>query len=342
MGKGPSRVPERHVAVRIRAPEGFEERRAAPQMGQDRILTDWDSEAAARFGREPIRLRHNLDRHPLFAMEALAGLIEAYPRRHYSLVETGTPGGARLWREGDLGGLSGVAAIEAIRQGRMWLNLRNLSLVDARYAALLDQIIAELGAQLPGFAPQRRNCGLLISSPTAEVYYHADLPGQALLQIAGRKRVHVYPAEPPFVTAEDLEDIALFDLEVGLRYEPSYDLAAEVYDFLPGQMLHWPLNAPHRIENLGTLNISLTISYQTEEIRRLGVVNLANAILRHRFGLKPGSRAISGPAYWAKAVLQKAMRNGGWVKAARAHRRAMDFRLDAAHSATAIETKEAA
>lgn len=311
-------------------------------MARDRILTDWNGAAAAAFGKAPLKLAHTLDRHPLFAMNALAALIDTYPRRHYSLVETGAPGGARVWREGDFGGLPGKAVIASIAQGRMWLNLRNLSAVDARYGALLDQIFEELEAEMPGFAPARKNCGLLISSPGAEVYYHADLPGQALVQIAGKKRVHVYPSEAPFVTARDLEDIALHDLEVGLKYDPAYDAAAAVYDFEPGQMLHWPLNAPHRIENLGTLNISLTISYQTEEIRRLGVVNLANAILRHRFGLVPKSRAISGPGFWMKAALQKAMRNGRWVRQARAHRAEHTFRLDARHPGTLVETKEAA
>lgn len=311
-------------------------------MGRDRILTDWNAEGAARFGKAPLRLAHRLDRHPLFAMTTIAGLIDAYPREHYSLVETGTPGGDRVWREGDFGGLPGKAVVAAIAQGRMWLNLRNLSGVDARYGALLDEIFDELAEEMPGFAPERKNCGLLISSPGAEVYYHADLPGQALVQIAGKKRVYVYPAAPPFVSPRDLEDIALHDLEVGLEYDPAFDMAAEVFEFEPGQMLHWPLNAPHRIENLGTLNISLTISYQTEEIRRLGVVNLANAILRHRFGLAPNSRAISGPGFWMKAALQKAMRGGRWVKQARAHRADHAFRLDARHPGTLVEVKEAA
>ncbi len=123
----------------------------------------------------------------------------------------------------------------------------------------------------------------------------------------GRKRVYVYPNSPPFLTERQLEDIALFEIEVDLPYEPWYDEHARVLDLEPGQMLSWPLNAPHRVENLDCLNVSMTVSFTNEEIHRLQNLNLANGLLRHRLGIAPKSRSISGPSYWSKAVLQKAL-----------------------------------
>ena len=79
-------------------------------------------------------------------------------------------------------------------------------------------------------------------------------------------------------------------------------------------MLNWPLNAPHRVDNLGTVNISMTVGYENEEIRRTRIVNLANGLLRNRFGYTPKSRALKGPSFWGKAVMQKALRNTPWVK----------------------------
>ena len=46
----------------------------------------------------------------LFSMDDLARLIQNYPREHYSLVQTGTRGCKRVWREGDIGNLSGRAS----------------------------------------------------------------------------------------------------------------------------------------------------------------------------------------------------------------------------------------
>ena len=150
--------------------------------------------------------------------------------------------------------------------------------------------------------PKGHQESILISSPDAQVYYHADLPGQSLVQIAGRKRVYVYPNTAPFITPEHLEDIALFNVEVDLPYKDWYDDHAKVLDIGPGQMLSWQMNAPHRVENLDTFSVSMTISYTNEEIRRAEIVNLANGLLRHRFGYTPKSRNLRGPSYFAKAV----------------------------------------
>lgn len=92
-------------------------------------------------------------------------------------------------------------------------------------------------------------------------------------------------------------------------------------------MLSWPLKVPHRVENLDCLNVAMTVSVTDEAIRRLQKINLANGLLRHRFGLAPTGRSITGPAYWSKAVLQKTLRESGWVKRERKACRSVDFRL---------------
>jgi hypothetical protein len=305
------------------------------------VFPAWNATHSAVWGHQPIRVEHGLHETPLFSMEAIEALVERYPREHYSLIHMGARDERRFWREGDIGSLSGRAVIEAIGRGRMWLNLRNLSGVDARYRDLLDSVFADLERRVPGLEAPNRSAGLLISSPDAQVYYHADLPQQVLWQLHGRKRVHVYPTTPPFITREQLEDIALFDIEVDLPYQPWYDEHALAFVLEPGQMLTWPHYAPHRVENLGTLNISLTVSYGNEAIRRMQVVKLANGLLRHRFGLSPKAEAISGPGYWAKAALQKALRDGAWVKRERARRRPIEFTLDASRPGEIVELKAA-
>ena len=311
-------------------------------MQQDPIFTSWPAKAGALWNTQPLKLEHRLDKTPLFSADGLAELISRYPREHYSLVYMGAQGEAkRFWREGEIGSLSGREVMSAIEQGRMWLNLRNVTGVDPRYREMLDEVFGELGERVPGFDAPTRSAGILISSPSAQVYYHTDLPGQCLWQMAGRKRVHVYPAVAPFVTPRQLEDIAVHDVEVNMPYAPWYEEHSQAFDLEPGQMLAWPLNAPHRVENLNTLNVSMTVSYVTEEIRRYQMVNLANGILRHRFGVKSVGRAIGGPAFWSKAVLQKALRNGGWAKQKRQEGRKVDFRLDGKKLGEIVDLKAA-
>ena len=311
-------------------------------MTTGKIFTAWDDTHSELWSHRPIRLQHGMHTQPAFSMDDLARLIETYPREHYSLVKTGAKGSSRVWREGEIGKLSGRQVIEAISRGGLWLNLRNVTAVDRRYRDMIDQMFAEVAAKVRGFKAPTHQAGILISSPDAQVYYHADLPGQGLIQIAGRKRVYIYPNTAPFIRPEHLEDIALFDVEVDIPYADWYDSHAQVIDLEPGQMLNWPLNAPHRVENLGTVNVSMTVSYVNDEIRRAQILHLANGMLRHRFGYAPKSRNIRGPSFFAKQVMQKLLRDGRWVKRERSARRPIDFRLDEADLGKIVDLPKAA
>lgn len=309
----------------------------------DPIFTNWTQELTNAWAKAPLKATHRLHQHPLFSMEALADLIDRYPREQYALVQMGPQGSPRrTWREGDIGGLSGSAVIEAIRKGRMWLNLRNVGQVDQRYRDLLDQAFEEVRQNVPGYATFSRTNGILISSPNAQVYYHTDLPGQSLWQLHGRKRVFVYPNTPPFLTQEQLENIALFEVEVDMRYEPAYDAHAQVFEIGGGEMLHWPLNAPHRVENLDCLNVSMTTEYWTEDIRRSQMVNMANGILRFKAGINPKSRSTDGLGFWAKAALQAGVKRAGLLKKERKARRPIEFKLDPVHPGAIIDFRQAA
>ena len=188
-------------------------------MTTSNIFSNWDDTHSVLWGNAPIRLAHNMHKSPLFSMDQLAQLIEHYPREHYSLMQTGVKDGQRIWRQGDIGTFSGRQVIDAISKGGLWLNLRMVSDIDTRYHDMLGQMFAEIGEKVPEFAlPHQYNAGILISAPEAQVHYHSDLPGQSLIQIAGRKRVHIYPSTPPFVTPENLEDIQLFELELDMPY----------------------------------------------------------------------------------------------------------------------------
>jgi hypothetical protein len=304
----------------------------------DRVFRDWDSAQAARWGREPQRLHHNWHRSPLFTLDALAALIDRYPVEHYALVATSTQGdGRRRWREGEIHGLTGHEVIERIRGGGLWLNLRNVQLVDPRYGALQQAAYAELKGELPGFEPAALRMGILISSPRAQVHYHADLPGQSLWQISGRKRVMIYPPKAPFLPERVLEEVALSGVEVDMPYSPAFDAQAVTMELEPGQMLHWPLNSPHRVDNHDCLNISVTTEHWTEEIRRSQMINVANGVLRRQLGVTPRSRATHGPGFWAKAAFQAAWRRSPWARRAQRQNRPVDFRLTGPQPAQLID-----
>ena len=113
-----------------------------------RIFGTWDETHSELWSHQPIRLEHEMHKSPAFSMDDLAQLIESYPREHYSLVKTGAKGSSRVWREGDIGNLSGRQVIEAISRGGLWLNMRDVGSVDSRYRKLIDRMFEEIAAGL--------------------------------------------------------------------------------------------------------------------------------------------------------------------------------------------------
>lgn len=293
------------------------------------IFKSWQAENAQVWGQVPLAAAHNLHHSPLFQRDALIALIDAYPRDQYSIVKMGVQGSKeRYWQEGAVDRLSGAEVLEAVEAGRLWLNLRCTDRVDVRYRDVLEQMFSEIGQHTGLTDCRHRSLGILVSSPNAQVYYHCDLPNQSLWQIAGRKAVWVYPSTEPFVSGEDLEKISVFELEVDMAYHEWYDRHAVRFELEPGQMLHWPLNAPHRITNHDCLNVSVTTEYWAEDARRRLQVNMGNGTLRYRFGFKPTSRVTRGPGFMAKKLLHSVMSRTGWLERVRAERRPVEFKLD--------------
>lgn len=278
----------------------------------ERIFETLEPKHAALWGRHAVRLRHRLAALPVFADDELARLIEAVPEATKTIATMAAEGhDSRTWTHLDHTGLTGAELLEAVKGGRIWIHLSGVNEVDPRFARILERAYAELEAAVPGFRPFRQRIGLLVSSPKARVFYHADKPGQALWQIRGRKRVWVYPAAEPFLMPADLETVVRGLTEEDIPFETWFDEHAEVYDLEPGDMLHWPLNGPHRVSNHDCLNVSLTSEHWTAEIRRHYAMNFGNGILRRELGWRPRSRAISGPAFWAKAGLAACWRLSG-------------------------------
>lgn len=292
------------------------------------IIDPINENDVADWGARTVRLQHHLAESPLFSDDSLAGLIERIPQS-VSPINTMAGKGHQLssWSYCDRTGLSGHEVLEAIKHGRLWINMQKLEEIDSRFNDLLDIIYNELSQAIPGFAPFRKSLGLLVSSPGAQVFYHADVPDQSLWQIRGKKRIYIYPPHPPFLKAPDLENIIRGVTEEEVSYDPTYDEYADILNVEAGDMLHWPLNGPHRVENADCLNVSVTTEHWTPRVRRHFAMNYGNGVLRRELGLTPSSRAITGPAFWAKVGITAAWRAMG-LQQKTAFKRVMRFRVD--------------
>lgn len=293
------------------------------------ILADWQPHHASLFGEHILHLKHRLHTSSLFADDALARLIERTPPAHcYVNTMDRRSHNPRSRREGAIANLSGEEAIEAVRTGNIWINIHKLHETEPAYRELLDEIFGEFEDRVPGLKTYKHSMTLLISSPNVQVYYHCDVPGQMLWQMRGKKRVFVYPNTAPFLTQPAMEKIVLGEShETGMPYEPWFDDYAEAIDLNAGEMLHWPLNCPHRVVNHDCLNVSMTTEHWADNLRNVYAVNFANGVLRRSLGMQHLSRSTSGPSFWVKAGLTAAIKATGLQKHHQ-RRRLIDFAVD--------------
>jgi hypothetical protein len=238
---------------------------------------------AQAFGRRPTSVRHSLVEHPLLALDAIAELADRFPgriERHRGDLPLVLPGGAP-----ELDGKPSDT-VRGIEDNGCWMVFWFLEL-DPEYKALLNQILDERQPQVPRDAGAmiKREAFLFLSSPNALTPVHFDHEHNFLLQIRGRKDMHVCPF--PDVDAECRELERLYDggefLDRNLGAVPS---EGELFKLEPGNGVYVPSFMPHWVQNGPRASISLSITFRTPAILRLERVHLLNARLR-RAGLSP-------------------------------------------------------
>lgn len=278
-------------------------------------LVPWTAEDARAYRHEALVASHNLHELDLSSDAALVQLLERLPRHQLQAFTMGTdPEGYKDWKPVDTTGASATDLISAVSTGRLWYNIHRVHLVDERYRDILARLYAEIAGRCPGFEPNVLGCTLIVSSPSSQTYYHADAQSNLLWQMRGVKRIWVYPAgDRELVDQNRMEDIFanLSDEEVPFHLE--WDKRAQVFDLHPGQVISWPQNAPHRVENVQGLNVSLSTVHETEETDRRKLVWCANRLLRRHYGLPFRSTKETGAISYAKRLAYRAARRAGLV-----------------------------
>ena len=270
------------------------------------VIEHWTPEQSAEFGRANLSFRHTLHQRLQFGDAQLAEVLDRYPRDKLGVFTMGEdPVAWRTWRRGLAGDMNGAELLQAVQQGRIWLNLRAVNAHLEDYAALSEEIFADLerGGRVRTF---RRDVGLLISSPEVQVFYHLDVSLVTLWQLRGTKTVWLYPVSDPFVGEEQLERIVLKESAEQFAYDPAWDAAAETIELTPGRMVTWPQNAPHRIANGPMMNVSLSIEFMTPAASLRANVLYANGLLRRTLGGRPEVQAGYDPRALAKLGVAQA------------------------------------
>ena len=252
----------------------------------------------------PVRANHRLLDTGLFDDASLLELFDRHDPDELLVYRMGDDH-RKLddFQYGSRGSLSAAELLDAVKSGKLWLNIINLTTNHASFSRLVDEIYDQLEADVPNFRTVYRSANLLVSSPTSKVYYHADAPLNMLWHLRGEKRVWVYPSDERFAPREWVEMIFTRESDDDLPYRPEFDDFARPFDLQGGEMLTWPQNTPHRVENLSGLNVSLTTEHYTPEAMKKRMTYLSNRYLRRWFGLPATDVRLDGPRAAMKRTL---------------------------------------
>jgi len=206
------------------------------------------------------------------------------------------------WRRGSARGLSGDRLLAAVREGRVWLNLRHANTHLTEFTDLCAEIADE---KERAFKTRilNRDLGLLISSPNARVFYHLDVPFSSLWQVRGQKQIWFYPRTEPYVDPAWLERCVHATAEGQMPFKPEWDDVAQTKVLTPGDMVTWAQNAPHRVDNGAMMNVSVSMEYMTPAAKLRANVLHANGVLRQSLGWTPAIQDRPGPVMAAKLIV---------------------------------------
>ena len=232
------------------------------------------------------------------------------------------------WADVDRDGRSGTAVLDAVDRGRLWVNILTAERLDARFAAVRDEIQAALRREAPHLDVRSVTVGVLVSSPRAMVYFHADAEPNLVCHISGNKRIWIYPALD-FDLVDPMDLAAVFaggDEE--LPYDPAYDRAASAIDLMPGTFVSWPQNAPHRVVNGDDVNITVTVSYSTPAADRRIAIWTANRWWHETLRLPMRHELDRGVVVAAKVAIFRLLRKLGIADRTQRRERRYAYRLD--------------
>ncbi len=273
------------------------------------------------FGRQPFLVQHRLAEDERLSLASLTELARALPAKSVEYNAGNLPRSidpALTPRNG----LSVEETLRRIAECESWMVLKNVE-QHPDYRELLDQCLAEVAQHSESVEPgmHDREAFVFVSSPGAVTPFHMDPEQNFLLQLRGRKTVHVFgPNDRAIVSESDVE--RFYDGgHRNLQWREEFEPRAQVYQLRPGLGLHMPVTAPHWVQNGTEVSISFSITFQTRQSARRGHFHRFNAGLRS-WGLSPRPLGESRSGDAMKQLISRAKSRMERARARVARRRA--------------------
>lgn len=257
---------------------------------------------AASYPEGAHKLAHELARHPLLELEALAQLAESLPEASIEYNRGDLPVGI----EGKPGptGLSIGETIRRAETSNSWAVLKNVEQSPA-YRALLLELLGELRPII-----ERRTGRILkpqafifVSSPDAVTPYHFDPEHNILMQLRGEKVMTIFPAGASRFAPDEVHEGYHLGGGRELGWKDEFRRYGVPFDLAEGQAIYVPVMAPHFVQNGPRVSVSLSITWRSDWSFAEADARAFNGLLR-KWGIKPRP-----PKRWPARNSAKAL---GW------------------------------
>lgn len=284
--------------------------RPGPVAAERWLPPEENAEFARAYPGESAAVRHRLQHHPLFALDALAALAARLPHSHveHSRGDLQVDQDPSAIRQEPL---TPAEIVRTIATNRCWMVLKKVD-ADPAYAALIDGCLAEIaGVVAPATgAYLRREAFIFISAPDAVTPFHMDPEHNILLQIAGHKTIRVYPADhPDIVPQEGHEAFHGGGRHRNMRHDPAFDAHARDFAMRAGDAVYVPVKAPHWVRNGPEPSISFSITWRSRLSDAEARLHRVNAGIR-KLGLTPAPVGDAPALDTAKVALHRAAKTG--------------------------------
>lgn len=281
----------------------------------------------AHFNRRPFYVDTSLAGHPAFALPRLIALAR---RLRPKLVEYsgGKQAVGTRPEETPRTGLGVEETLARIDESCSWMVLKWVE-EDPEYAALLDACLGpiERAAAKQVGRTFDRHAFIFVSSPNAVTPLHMDHEHNVLFQIRGSKTIRMWdPDDRGVVSEQDLETFHAAFVHRNLPFDERFGVTARVLPLQAGQGLHFPVTAPHWVQNGPEVSVSFSVTFRSDWAEARENLHRVNARLR-KLGLEPtpaGRNVVVDAAkVRAHGALTRARRLVPWLGPDRTERRTM-------------------
>lgn len=282
-------------------------------MRQFSTVRDMRGDAAdALAGVYPARagmFAHDLTRHPLLTLDALADAAARMNPAHVELRHANRGAGGDFEQQADAAARA-PAAIRAIAGSGCWAMLRFAEQLP-EYRALMEGTLAPFAAVVAAQTGPMRDCRafVFISSDAMVTPFHCDAEYNMLFQIAGDKSFRTFAPAEPWLSAADEERMHASGDNL-LRWHDDYAAQGTDNRLSPGDALFVPYKAPHYVTVAGGPSISLSLTWKSDWSLAQDEAHRFNRAMR-QIGLNPRPVPAWPERATGKAVAAKLLRRVG-------------------------------